>query len=458
MAKKILQDIVNTSEAIFSDSTQSSDKQVPFSVRRSQKKDRFSFFTGNKSDINTNSTPENLESVPDTALPVEKKHTSSKGLWGIAIAIVVSLGVFGMNFFGNATIDISPRKETVNLAHTFTAQKEGEGFLYQTVVLEDTVSVEVPATGEKRVDTKASGTIEIYNTYSTKSQTLVKNTRFEDPKGRIYRIQKSVTVPGLTKQGSTVIPGKVSAVVYADFAGEEYNAEPSDFTIPGFKNDPRFDAFYARSTTPLTGGFSGVVKTVADDVLVKAKTDLKEKLHASLVEKLTAEIPAETVFYKNGFFFEITDVPQKESTDTKADTLAVEQKGVLRAVIFNAKALGTHAVQNVIPLAKDERVSVRGLAELDFVIKNKSGWNPLSAEPLSFELVGPVTVVWDVDIEALKTQFAGKKKADFVAMIAEHKNIAKAEASVRPIWKTSFPKELSKIIIKNSEQDSTDTP
>lgn len=458
MVKKILQDIVNTPEEPSVDGAQSTEKQVPFSVRRSQKKDRFSFFTDSKKDESASATPGTTIPAPDisSVVPVEKTHMSSKGLWAVAVLTLASLGFFGMNFFGSATIDISPRKETVNVAQTFTAQKEGDGFLYQTIALEEVSSLNVPATGEKRVDTKASGTIEIYNTYSAKSQTLVKNTRFEDPKGRIYRIQKSVTVPGFTKQGSTVIPGKVSAVIYADFAGAEYNADPSDFTIPGFKNDPRFDSFYARSTTPITGGFSGVIKTVSDEVLAKAKKDIEEKLHTTLVEKLKAEIPSDSIFYDNGLFFEISDIPQKESTDASADTLTVAQKGVLRAVIFNAKTLGTHVVQSITPLSKDESVIVRGLSDLSFTIKNKEGWNPSSTEELSFELTGPVTAVWEVDNEALKVQFAGKKKADFVAMIADHKNITKAEASISPVWKTSFPKEISKIIIRNSEQSSTD--
>ena len=62
----------------------------------------------------------------------------------------------------------------------------------------------------------------------------------------IFRIPKTVTIPGAKLESGELIPGKLEMEVTADNAGEKYNIEPSDFTIPGFKGSPKFEKFYAK--------------------------------------------------------------------------------------------------------------------------------------------------------------------------------------------------------------------
>ena len=71
------------------------------------------------------------------------------------------------------------------------------------------------ATGKEEVSLKASGRIVIYNNYNTAKQRLVRNTRFETPPGFIYRINKSIDVPGQTTEAGRTIPGSIEVTIHA---------------------------------------------------------------------------------------------------------------------------------------------------------------------------------------------------------------------------------------------------
>src|SRR3990167_10713687 len=144
--------------------------------------------------------------------------------WIIALAVVAVCAVFGLllsTVFAGATIVVYPRSETVTLPATLQAQQNAPvGTLaYQTISVTRSASVSVPASGTKKVSRPASGVLTVSNNFSSASQRLIANTRFEAQDGKIYRIRDSITVPG----GSTAKPGTASATVYADSAGPDYN-------------------------------------------------------------------------------------------------------------------------------------------------------------------------------------------------------------------------------------------
>jgi hypothetical protein len=93
------------------------------------------------------------------------------------------------------------------------------------------------------------GQVTLVNDYS-KAQTLVKTTRLLTPDGKLFRLEKTVTIPSA---------GRVTAMVYADKAGSDYAVGPTKFTIPGLWIDLQ-KFIYAESKTGFTAadGSSGV--------------------------------------------------------------------------------------------------------------------------------------------------------------------------------------------------------
>ncbi len=231
-------------------------------------------------------------------------------LWTIAVAAVV-IALFALStLFAGSTVDIVPTQATISLDETsLTAEKNAdskEGLPFRILVVSDALSREVPAAGEKHVERKASGEIIIYNAYSSRDQRLIPNTRFEAPDGRIYRIPDPVVVPGTRVEGGEVIPGSVEVKVYADAPGEEYNKELTDFTIPGFKGDPRYESFYARSKTSMTGGFTGTVRVIPEEDAERVRNELRLELKQRLLEQAFSDVPEDFILYSNAAFFSFT--------------------------------------------------------------------------------------------------------------------------------------------------------
>jgi hypothetical protein len=152
----------------------------------------------------------------------------------IGAVLIIGAGYVFASRSAGAKVVITPKQQEVSVDSQFNAQKGTSSTLqYQTVTISKDGKMVVEANGDEYVNTKASGTIIIYNNYSADSQKLVASTRFEAPNGKIFRISQPVTVPG--KKGDT--PGSIEAIITADQAGPDYNVGLVDFTIPGFKDD-----------------------------------------------------------------------------------------------------------------------------------------------------------------------------------------------------------------------------
>ncbi|HEY5383195.1 MAG TPA: hypothetical protein VIJ88_01430, partial [Candidatus Paceibacterota bacterium] len=228
------------------------------------------------------------EDFREPVLPYKKRIRMNKGwFFWTAIGVVAVCAVGGVllsTLFAGATVTVTPRTATVAVPPTMLAGVNAPlGTLsYQIISISRTASTTVTASGSSQVSKIASGVITIYNAYSTSAQPLITNTRFEAPDGKIYRIKSAVVVPGAKAAADgTLTPGTVSATVYADAPGADYNRGQTQFTIPGFQGDPRYTKFYAE-TSAISRGFVGAQATVAPADLTAAQNALKQGLQNAL--------------------------------------------------------------------------------------------------------------------------------------------------------------------------------
>lgn len=384
-----------------------------------------------------------------------------KALAPFAIGIIV-LGVvvlIGGEFFARATITVVPKTHAVTVEQKMKAVKEPGaddlGFSVMAVDLEE--SLEIPATGSKTVTAKASGKIIIYNNFSSKSQRLIKNTRFQSPTGKIYRISESVNIPGQKVEGGKTVPGSVEVTVYADEAGPEYNTEPTDFKIPGLKGDPRYDSVYARSKGPIEGGASGTVSTVSDEDLKRAKDDLRVALETKLRMKARGDVAPTQIAFDTGIFVELKQ-PEVAGAGATKDTARVVQTGTIYIVLFDRAALSRTLARSQVPGYTGEQVTIDKLDALLFEPAIKTGKEVWDTTELTFTLKGPIRFSWTVDEEKVKTEVAGTPRTNFNAIMEAYPNVDQANASVKPFWKRSFPDETEKITIKLLDAEQTDAP
>lgn len=365
--------------------------------------------------------------------------------WAIgSLVLVAALGLI-LNFFSGATISLIPKSDSMPIDQKLTALKSpANGELpFAVMKVEESASSEVPATGTKTVTTKASGKIIIYNE-QTVSQRLIKNTRFESPTGKIYRINESVTIP--KKTGTKI--GSLEVTVYADEAGADYNTPPVDYTVPGLKNTPQATKVYARGKGSITGGASGTIKTVEDQDLKQAQNDLRVALETKLRSKARSNLSPSQIAFDQGIVVDLKEPALSNEKATGEDRAVVTGSGAIYVVVFDRKQLTAAIAKASVPTYAGEEIVLNNLDRLTFAMPTVTGDTLWNAEALEFTISGTPELRWVINEDAIKNELLGLPKADFNAKMTQYSTIERAKASLRPFWKQHFPSDPAKISIK----------
>lgn len=360
--------------------------------------------------------------------------------WISALVILSALVIIAtFMFMGRTTVDLTMRVAHLSLSNNIvhSAYKNpSDGELGYTVLeVTQKTSESVKATETKFVEQKASGKLTVYNDYGDKSQRIIKNTRFEAPDGKIYRVRNSFVVPG----NSTI-----KITVYADKAGEEYNKSSAKFTIPGLKGDPRYEKFWAETLTPIKGGFSGKRPTVGESDLQstkeKLRASLREKLLAELRQKLTKE---QTIFDKAVFFNYESD----ESPDESGDSVSLTETATATAVVFDSSSLAEELAKESSTVLYEGDKSIVDQSALNFSIVQKEKVDPTKDELIQFTVSGDAKLLWNVDTDALKVELAGKPSSVLDSVLSNYLGVKDASVTIRPFWRNNFPTNVSDITI-----------
>lgn len=368
--------------------------------------------------------------------------------WLIGVAIVAVLVVLLLNFFAGATVTILPKHDTPTMDKDFNAVKSPTGteLPYAIMIETASLSLEAPATGEKTVTVKASGRIMVYNEQNA-PQRLIKNTRFQNPDGKIYRINESINVPKASVSGGKTAPGFLEVTVYADEAGPEYNSGPTDFTLPGLNGSPSYKKVYARSKGEIAGGARGIVKTVADQDLKQAHDDLRVQLETKLRSKARGDLATNQIAYDQGIVVALGEPTLSKSPASADNKAIVTEEGTIYLVTFKRADLTRAIAKALVPDYKGEPVAIKNLDALAFSMDPQKGDVLLSTEKLSFSLKGAPEFTWIIDDAAIKKALLGVPKDGFNAILAQFPSVERAKATIRPMWKRAFPDDVKQISI-----------
>lgn len=367
---------------------------------------------------------------------------------GIILALIIlAAGIGSVFFFAGADVNVTPKQAATPVDATFTGHISGgpavAGVLqYDILTLEESRSKSLPSTGSEQVSEPASGTIVVYNNYSDKSQELVKNTRFQTPEGQIFRIRNSISVPGQKIDGGKKVPGSVEVMVYAEEAGDKYNIGLTDFTIPGFKGGPRFEAFYARSKTPMTGGFVGVRKVVSKADEEKARQELQTELRSVLAESAVTKTPEGFLLPLKGVFLSF----ESPASTPDGDQVTITEKGILHGIIINQSDVAKAIAEKNVPSYDESPVTLKDPKTITIEpLITATSSSPWIEESLEFSIKGTATINWIVDTGKLAADLAGKPEEALNTVLGGYPGVERAKAVLRPIWRKTFPSKAEDI-------------
>ncbi|MBP9763391.1 MAG: hypothetical protein KBD10_01435 [Candidatus Pacebacteria bacterium] len=319
-----------------------------------------------------------------------------------------------------------------------------ENIPYNTVEITSEKTVSIKATGEEKVTEKAKGKITIYNEYEETEQRLLKNTRFESPNGLIYRIPSSVIVPGSKRDDKgNVVAGKLEVEIVADEVGEKYNIGASKFTVPGFKDLPQFESFYAKSEGDIAGGFDGIRKVISESDRQESETLLKNQLKEALLTEAKSKTTPENLVLadESMILYEIL------SDKVEGNNVSISAKGTIKATSFDYQNFSnTIAKSSITQFSEFENVVITNIDKLNISVSKQE--NDSTAK---IELSGSIDFLWKNNEEELKRAIAGTDKNSIKDTVELFPGITKISSEVRPMWKKTFPEDVSKIEIIDSK-------
>ncbi|MDP3785360.1 MAG: hypothetical protein Q8R12_04885 [bacterium] len=364
--------------------------------------------------------------------------------WSLGAVLSFTAVLFLMDYFAAAVVLVTPRQEFVEVSSDLRASAAGAADLGLEVINfnEDTTHTGAVAT-LKKIDEKAKGRVMIFNSFSSEPQSLVAGTRLEAPNGKIYRLQSELKVPGAKVDNGTIVPQGIETEVAADRAGEEYNLGLSDFTIPGFKSTPKFDKFYARSKTEMTGGFQGTMPVVSEEDVKKLADEAQQEFSQILQARIKSDLP-EGVFVPKSAYEILTKVDAvNPPVGARGEQVTVKITGTLRGLAVKKRDIYKFLGKSYLGLELQEEMNIANFDELSLEVLSKD----FNGKTLSLNVKGKAHFVWQFDEEQLKKDLL-EAHENRKSVFEKYGAIERAQIDFRPFWWRIFPKDASRVKVE----------
>jgi hypothetical protein len=342
---------------------------------------------------------------------------------------LVLLGVVLAATFSRAVVTITAKPVAVRAeikvavdASTATAETV-PGLIVATDVSGETTGL--PASTGAVVNGKATGTVLLVNKRAT-SQTLVATTRLLSPDNVLFRLKKTVVIPG---------NGELNDVkVYADQVGAASEIGPSTFSIPGLPANLQ-KLVYAFSEKPMTGGITNV-SAVSQTDIDKAVSDLTNEL----VTKATADLASQAAgknFTGSAIFVNEDARSVSAKVGDTVDSFDVLLKLTVTGVYYDKEKLqnlGLAALLANVP--SDMELGTNDVNTAEVTVQNASattGTATLDAVFSGQAVITPSSPVLD------KSRLIGLDAATIKAYLQSFDSVADVQVAFSPFWVSHAP-------------------
>lgn len=367
----------------------------------------------------------------------------------ILLCIVAFIGIAAYLLVPNADILVTvfSQKRKLEMEITGTESQSGINFENKQIPARflhevQKISLAYEATGQNSTaGAKARGMIVVYNGFSAEPQTLIATTRFESENGKIFRLLKNVIVPGTTQIDGETKPGVIEVEVVADGAGEEYEIEPTSFTIPGFKESPKFEKFSAKSTKKMVnGGSTGTpIRIVTLRDIENAKIEAESKLKEKIKEIFKNNLQSDEILLDQA----IALTPLKSVANVKAgevqDSFEYTVEYEADAVVFSQKAIEELLVE---AYKKEEKKP----SEVENLKLDYAALTPdFEDKSLTVKVHGELMLRGDLEAEKLKKEFLGKNQQEIEGIIKLYPQIKNVTFEFEPELVSRVPQYAKRV-------------
>jgi len=372
----------------------------------------------------------------------------------ILVAVVLGFGVYGaFAYLPKSDIKISIKKFPWDYDNPMTLSSkltdiDLNGRQIPIAIFSQRKNINFPflATGKKYVERKASGSITIYNNFSTEQQVLVSGTRFKSTDGKIFKLLDRIAVPGARVENGQVVAASIEARVAAEKPGEAYNiGMVSKFTIPGFEGTPKFDKFYAESKSPIAGGFVGQTAYPTDADIKNAKGEAEKNLKSGIEAFIISQIPSDE--------FKLIDSSRQFNVLKETVNPDTDEDGNFYVFVDGEMSMTAFKKVHIINLLTQMAKQVLN-TPLRIILKEDEysiSYGNVQTDPKTKVMTLPVKfkgIFWEpLDGDSFRQKISGKSEAELKPLIYSYPNIEKADFSFWPFWVSKIPSKQNRVNI-----------
>ncbi len=364
---------------------------------------------------------------------------------GVVVILIIGW-VFMFMILPKAKITIKTDTTNLNTDVTFTASTETDHLDESTQVVpalrkesKKSDTQKVPATGQKDVGTKASGSITVKNCEDTEPRTLPGGTTFS-ANGKNFVTNNTATVPAgsFSGGGSVCKSTSVEIPVTAAENGDSYNLSATSYASGKLAGN------FTINGSSMSGGTSKIVKVVSQQDVDTAKQKIaknddaaKEELKKQLQEQNYTAI-ADTFSAGNPV---VTAAPAVGQEASEVTVTSVATYTMLGAKTDEVNKLITTEANKQLDSGK-QSIQSTGLDQANIRVSRKNSDTDVQVTLQTLVIAGP-----KLEIDKLKQEVAGKRRSEVQKIIQERPGVKDVTIDYSPFWVFSTPKKASRISI-----------
>jgi hypothetical protein len=352
------------------------------------------------------------------------------------------------NFFiTKAQILIYPQKDNIQFSEdiifdTRVEKSDFEKKVIQGKIVEIEKNVFEEFKPTSTLKKKAEGVIRLYNAFSTNAETWVKGTRFVSSGGKLFLSKDKILVPGAKIENGKLAPSFVDVPVIAAEEGEEYNIEPSSFSVSAFLGTPRYTAFYGKSSEPMKGG--GSVLFVQEKDLELAKNTLIDRVKKEGEKDLSDKIEKELILIPNSLTVDVLEATSSAENGQEIESFSMSLKAKVKGFAYKEKDLLDFINKKILLSGIDNKTINLNKINFKYEIRDLN----INEGFIVSNVEAGVEIYQNIDIQSFVRNIAGKKIKEAKVFLDNYSDITKYVIDIFPFWKKSLPVNIEKIEVK----------
>lgn len=406
---------------------------------------------------NTNKAEPELEKKKTKKLLKVPDFSSFKLRMALSVVVIAGLGIswfYGFVVLPKAVITIDTDISTSSVNAVISAKIGDESLDLESNILPAShVQIEkidmltVPATGEKNIGSKATGTMNLENCINDgEDKILPQGTSFSSG-GQTFVTTEAITLDFAIFAGSTCVSadfGRDADVgVIAANPGPEFNLDAGSYTssISGV------NAYGSK----MAGGTSELVKVISQEDVDRAAQELSGLSKSTALGELKQQLTDEGL---RAIEETLSEGTPKVVSSPAIDAEATEVK-VTRTISYSMLGVSDSELAQIIEneVRKnlgDAQQNIRdnGITSVVFQVLDKPNESEQTLGVQTVATIGP-----DIDVDSIRSQAAGMKRGDIEKLIESIDGVQSVTVEYSPGWITTTPKSADKIEINFNEND-----